>query len=41
MQATKIHQKSFLNRWQRAHLFNYAKNHDPAWVDPNEELTQR
>jgi hypothetical protein len=20
------------------HLFNYAKAHDPAWVDPNEEL---
>ena len=20
------------------HLFNYAKNHDPAWVDLNEEL---
>ena len=20
------------------HLFNYAKNHDAAWVDPNEEL---
>ena len=20
------------------HLFNYAKNHDPAWTDPNEEL---
>ena len=22
------------------HLFNYAKNHDPAWLDPNEELYQ-
>ncbi|GAA5119683.1 recombinase family protein [Luteolibacter yonseiensis] len=21
-----------------SHLFNYAKNHDPAWPDPNEEL---
>ena len=20
------------------HLFNYAKNHDPAWKDPNESL---
>ncbi len=20
------------------HLFNYEKNHDSAWVDPNEEL---
>ena len=20
------------------HLFNYAKNHDPAWRDPNEAL---
>jgi hypothetical protein len=20
------------------HLFNYAKNHDPAWTDPNEAL---
>jgi hypothetical protein len=20
------------------HLFNYAKSHDPAWVDPNELL---
>ena len=20
------------------HLFNYAKSHDPAWCDPNEEL---
>lgn len=20
------------------HLFNYAKNHDAGWVDPNEEL---
>lgn len=20
------------------HLFNYAKNHDPNWVDPNESL---
>jgi hypothetical protein len=20
------------------HLFNYAKNYDPAWQDPNEEL---
>ena len=19
-------------------LFNYAKNHDPAWIDPNKEL---
>jgi hypothetical protein len=20
------------------HLFNYAKNHDPSWADPNEPL---
>jgi hypothetical protein len=20
------------------HLFNYAKDHDPAWTDPNEAL---
>lgn len=20
------------------HLFNYSKNHDPAWTDPNEAL---
>jgi hypothetical protein len=23
------------------HLFNYAKNHDPAWTDPNEALMPR
>ena len=22
------------------HLFNYAKNHDPAWPDPNGELME-
>jgi hypothetical protein len=22
------------------HLFNYAKNHDPAWQDPNGELME-
>jgi hypothetical protein len=31
-------QKAAFVPYLHKHLFNYAKNHDPAWVDPNEEL---
>ena len=28
--------KSAFVPYLHKHLFNYAKGHDPAWVDPNE-----
>lgn len=31
-------QKAAFTPYLHKHLFNYAKGHDPAWVDPNEEL---
>ena len=30
--------RSALVAYPHRQLFNYAKNHDPAWSDPNEEL---
>ena len=31
-------QKAAFTPYLHKNLFNYAKGHDPAWVDPNEEL---
>ena len=31
-------QREHFTPYTHRHLFNYAKNHDPAWQDPNEAL---
>ncbi|TAE76208.1 MAG: hypothetical protein EAZ65_01955 [Verrucomicrobia bacterium] len=36
---TKLERESYFE-YLHKHLFNYAKNHDAAWQDPNRELME-